>query len=64
MRRMRFLAFALLAYIATQSGAVEAQRTREFDDLPSNDAVPRNVSKPIPNPSDSSPNFLKVHLIV
>ena len=57
MRRMRFLAFALLAYIVTQSGAVEAQRTRDFDDLPSNDAVPRNVSKPIPNSSDPSPKF-------
>jgi len=52
MRQLRFLAFAMLAYIATQSVAVEAQRTRDFDDSSSNDAAPRNV----PNPSSSAPS--------
>ncbi len=53
---MRFLAFALLAYIATQSGAVEAQRTRDFDDS-SNNSAPRNVPSQNPNAAPPSPKF-------
>jgi hypothetical protein len=51
---MRFLAFALIAYIATQSGAVEARRAG--DEFPNN-SVPRNLPKPIPSTSTPSPKF-------
>lgn len=54
MRQLRFLAFALLAYMVTQSGAVEARRAGdEF----LNNSVPRNLPKPIPSTSAPSPKF-------